>query len=65
MSKSSVIDVFLRVRPTKNPSNLFKLNKDEGTAEFTIPKNPDQGYINNQIEKHTFNFAGVFPTDTT
>lgn len=41
MSKSSVIDVFLRVRPTKTPSNLFKLNKDEGTADFIIPKNPD------------------------
>ena len=56
MSKSAVIDVYLRVRPTKNPSknfsihfilNRIELNKDEAKCEFFIPKDKDAGYINN------------------
>ncbi|KAM3133521.1 hypothetical protein pb186bvf_014363 [Paramecium bursaria] len=65
MSKSAVIDVYLRVRPTKNPSKNFKLNKDEAKCEFFIPKDKDAGYINNQIEKHTFSFKETFGMETT
>lgn len=30
-----------------------------------IPKDANAGYINNTLEKHAFEFNGVFPMETT
>lgn len=40
-----------------------ELNKEDGKAEFFIPKNADEGYINNKEEKRLFAFNQIFDMD--
>ena len=40
------------------------LNKDDNRAEFYIPKDKEEGYINNKKEKKSFKFDQVFDMDT-
>jgi hypothetical protein len=40
------------------------LNREECKAEFFIPKDREEGYINNKDEKRVFQFNQVFDMDT-
>ena len=77
MSKNSAIEIFLRVRPTKKPfnglSNIEKwvisliiklaLRPEDKKIDIQVPKDPTQGYVNNQKEHYTFMFNDVFGMD--
>ncbi|CAM6001197.1 unnamed protein product [Sphagnum balticum] len=63
MSKNAAIEIILRVRPHKNPFKGFTLNREEGRADFFIPREKDDGYINNKEEKRSFAFNQVFDMD--
>eukprot|EP01016_Furgasonia_blochmanni_P018370 TRINITY_DN20886_c0_g1_i1.p1 TRINITY_DN20886_c0_g1~~TRINITY_DN20886_c0_g1_i1.p1 ORF type:complete len:328 (+),score=82.67 TRINITY_DN20886_c0_g1_i1:64-1047(+) len=65
MSKNTAIEIFLRVRPNKRPYAGFNLLQDEQKAEFFIPKDRTQGYVNNQKEKFVFDFNQVFGPKAT
>eukprot|EP00762_Andalucia_godoyi_P002959 ANDGO_04112.mRNA.1 Kinesin-like protein KLP1 len=60
------IQIFARVRPSKNPSPLFKCfaTSDESRVEFSKPRDSKDGYINNQREFYEFRFNGVFDQPT-
>jgi hypothetical protein len=43
MSKASNIDIFLRVRPVKQPSSQVTVDNEEHKVEFNIPKDASSG----------------------
>lgn len=61
MSGEGNIQVFLRVRPSKNPSGYFQhddLEKDR--INFNLPDNfRSSDYINNSKLKYSFQFNGI------
>lgn len=56
---NSNIDIFLRVRPVKSPSNRLIVDQTENRVEFNIPRDARDGYVNNQRENYEFRFNGI------
>ena len=44
----STIEIFLRLRPVKSPSDRVSVDQSEAKVEFNLPRDTSQGYINNQ-----------------
>lgn len=44
VGNNSHIDIFLRVRPVKQPSACLALDAAEHKVEFNIPRTASQGY---------------------
>jgi kinesin family protein 6/9 len=54
----STIDVFLRIRPSKNPSSYFERDEiDDNKIRFKVPV--DQSTVNNTRTHYGFEFNGV------
>ena len=51
--KADGIKIYLRVRPTKNPSGFWELNKAKSTLNFDIPKEAVDGLVNNSPPRTT------------
>ena len=63
MSGKEGIDIFLRVRPVKRPSNFVNF-LDEEKIEFNIPRELNEGqFVNNQKENYRFKFNGILHQD--
>lgn len=62
----SNIQVFLRVRPSKNPSGYFhKDDLETNRLGFTLPDNYKADYVNNSKLKHSFLFNGIVDMTAT
>jgi protein tyrosine phosphatase (PTP) superfamily phosphohydrolase (DUF442 family) len=63
----SNIQVFLRVRPSKNPSGWFQIDDlERNKIIFTLPDGFKQtDYINNSKLKHAFQFNGLIDMSAT
>ncbi len=53
------IDIFLRLRPTKQNTSQLVLDANENKIEFVIPRDIAQGFVNNQREHYEFRFNGI------
>ncbi len=53
------IEIFLRIKPVKRPSDRVVVDTSENKLEFVIPRDEAQGYINNQREHYEFRFNGI------
>ncbi|KAM6973293.1 kinesin-like protein KIF6 [Aplochiton taeniatus] len=57
------IQIYARVKPTKNTKSLYSVDNDENSAsslEFVVPKDLADGFINNKRESYRFRFQTVF-----
>ena len=63
--KADGIKIYLRVRPTKNPSGFWELNKAKSTLNFDIPKEAVDGLVNNSRSAYDFKFNHVIDMDAT
>ena len=63
MSKTS-IEIYLRVKPTKKAAEGYDLDIDEKKLLFDIPKDENQGIVNNSREHYKFKFNDVFDMDS-
>jgi protein tyrosine phosphatase (PTP) superfamily phosphohydrolase (DUF442 family) len=62
----SNIQVFLRVRPSKNPSGWFQIDDIErNKIIFSLPDNFKADFINNSKLKHAFQFNGLIDMPAT
>eukprot|EP00743_Colponemidia_sp_Colp-15_P003509 GILK01003787.1.p1 GENE.GILK01003787.1~~GILK01003787.1.p1 ORF type:complete len:816 (-),score=173.29 GILK01003787.1:280-2688(-) len=61
MASKNNIEIFCRVRPTKNGSSYVSMLEDTNRVEFNIPKKEVQGYVNNTREHYEFRFDGLLP----
>ena len=57
-SRSSSIRIYLRIRPSKRPSNLFDLDPEAGKVQFRIPVEKQRDMINNTRTQFNFKFDG-------
>ena len=54
------IQVYVRIRPSKQPSNYFAVDELEpDSLTFNLPDSYKSEYINNTKLKHSFNFNGI------
>uniref|UniRef100_A0A7R9YQE6 Kinesin-like protein n=1 Tax=Chlamydomonas euryale TaxID=1486919 RepID=A0A7R9YQE6_9CHLO len=60
---NSNIDIFLRVRPVKRPSERLCVDTEENRVEFKTPRDSTQGYVNNQRENYEFRFNGILTAE--
>ena len=68
MSEDSNIQTFLRVRPSKSPSNYFGVDDLEpNSLRFTLPDSDNfkTEVINNTKKSHVFHFNGVIPMNAS
>jgi len=65
MSTSEGIKIYLRVRPTKNPSGFWALNKAKSELNFDIPKEAVDGLVNNSRSIYDFKFNSVIDMEAT
>ena len=57
-ASDAAIDVFLRIRPSKNPSTYFERDEiDDNKIRFNVPI--DQSTVNNTRTHYGFEFNGV------
>jgi len=65
-TQSNGIEVYLRIRPAKNPSGYFQQDDiDESLFIFQVPKQNDEETVNNSRQnRHAFTFNGVLGTDS-
>jgi hypothetical protein len=57
-ASDAAIDVFLRIRPSKNPSTYFERDEiDDNKIRFNVPV--DQSTVNNTRSHYGFEFNGV------
>ncbi|XP_036066663.1 kinesin-like protein KIF6 isoform X4 [Oryzias melastigma] len=57
------IQIFGRMKPTKNPAGVYSLDNDElmgASLEFVLPKDLTDGFVNNKRESYRFRFKKVF-----
>jgi kinesin family member 6/9 len=58
------IQTFLRIRPSKKPSDYFKINElEQSSLSFSLPQGFRSEYINNSKLRHDFHFNGIIPMD--
>eukprot|EP00898_Chlorokybus_atmophyticus_P000863 jgi/Chlat1/1778/Chrsp134S02115 len=57
------IEIYLRVRPVKSPSERMSTDPTEGQVRFSIPREATAGFINNTRERYDFRFNGIFAPD--
>ena len=50
------IEVILRVRPCKKPSQNFQLDEESKKVHFNIPKESSGGYVNNKEQSFSFGY---------
>ena len=61
----SSIDVFLRIRPSKNPSTYFERDEiDDNKIRCKVPVN-DTTFVNNSRSHYEFEFNGVIDTNAS
>ena len=65
--KKETIKIYLRVRPARDPSKNYQIDKefDSAKIKFHLDKNVHSEVINNQIEDYSFQFTDVFDRETT
>lgn len=60
------IQVYVRIRPSKQPSNYFAVDELEpDSLTFNLPDSYKSEYINNTKLKHSFNFNGILEMKAT
>jgi Ca2+-binding EF-hand superfamily protein len=60
------IQVFLRVRPSKNPSGYIEQDQlEENALTFNLPDSFHSDYINNTKLKHVYHFNGLLSMTAT
>eukprot|EP00756_Hemistasia_phaeocysticola_P008053 Hpha_TRINITY_DN14477_c0_g4::TRINITY_DN14477_c0_g4_i1::g.157555::m.157555/K10397/KIF6_9; kinesin family member 6/9 len=65
---TDTIKVFLRVRPARNPSRNYQIERqgfDKTLIKFHLDREKHSDLINNQQEDYKFSFNGVFDRDAT
>ncbi|XP_068616110.1 kinesin-like protein KIF6 [Brachionichthys hirsutus] len=57
------IEIFARIRPTKAPAAAYSVVSEEqigASLEFTVPRDLDDGFVNNKRERYKFRFQKIF-----
>ncbi|XP_068607936.1 kinesin-like protein KIF6 [Brachionichthys hirsutus] len=57
------IEIFARIRPTKAPAAVYSVVSEEqigASLEFTVPRDLDDGFVNNKRERYKFRFQKIF-----
>ncbi|KAF5843229.1 P-loop containing nucleoside triphosphate hydrolase protein [Dunaliella salina] len=56
---SAHVDIYVRIRPVPKASSRVVVEHSENKLEFNIPRDANQGYVNNQRENYNFRFNGI------
>ena len=62
MSVENAIQIYARIRPSKNPLSNIEINDNEIQVKIT---KSEQGLINHQKELHTFHFDAIFGDESS